>query len=49
MLVQSLSQEDPLEEEMVTHSSTLVWKNHQGSLVGNSPWGRKEWDMTEAI
>ena len=25
--VQSLGQEDPLEKEMVTHSSTLAWKN----------------------
>ena len=25
-LVQSLGQEDPLEKEMVTHSSTLTWK-----------------------
>ena len=24
--VQSLSQEDPLEKEMATHSSTLAWK-----------------------
>ena len=24
--VQSLGQEDPLEEEMATHSSTLAWK-----------------------
>ena len=24
--VQSLGQEDPLEEEMPTHSSTLAWK-----------------------
>ena len=24
--VQSLCQEDPLEKEMATHSSTLVWK-----------------------
>ena len=24
--VQSLSQEDPLEEEMATHSSILVWR-----------------------
>ena len=24
--VQSLGQEDPLEEEMVTHSSILAWK-----------------------
>ena len=26
MSVQSLGWEDPLEEEMATHSSTLVWK-----------------------
>ena len=26
MRVQSLGQEDPLEEEMATHSSILVWK-----------------------
>ena len=25
--VQSLDQEDPLEEEMATHSSILTWKN----------------------
>ena len=25
--VQSLGQEDPLEEEMTTHSRILVWKN----------------------
>ena len=25
-LVQSLIQEDPLEKEMATHSSTLAWK-----------------------
>ena len=25
--VQSLSQEDPLEEHMATHSSILAWKN----------------------
>ena len=24
--IQSLAQEDPLEKEMVTHSSTLAWK-----------------------
>ena len=24
--VQALGQEDPLEQEMVTHSSTLAWK-----------------------
>ena len=26
MRVQSLGQEDPLEEDMATHSSTLAWK-----------------------
>ena len=26
MQVQSLSQEDPLEKEMATHSNTLAWK-----------------------
>ena len=26
MQVQSLSQKDPLEEEMATHSSILVWR-----------------------
>ena len=32
----SLGQEDPLEKEMETHSSTLAW-----SLAGYSPWGHK--------
>ena len=33
--VQSLSQEDPLEKEMATHSSILAWKIHGWrSLVG---------------
>ena len=48
--VQSLSQEDPLGKEMATHSSTLAWKiRGRRSLVGYSPWGCKESDMTEAI
>ena len=47
-LVQSLDWEDPLEKEMVTHSSILPWKFHgQTSLVGYSPWGHKESDMIE--
>ena len=46
--VQSLGREDPLEKEMATHSSTLAWKiPGRRSLVGYSPWGRKESDMTE--
>ena len=37
-----------LEKEMATHSSTLAGKSHGGrSLVGYSPWGGKETDMTE--
>ena len=32
--VQSLGQEDPLEEEMVTHSSILAWE---------IPWTRGAW------
>ena len=41
--VQSLGREDVLGKEMVTHSSTLAWKSHgRRSLVGYSPWGRKE-------
>ena len=43
MRVRSLGQEDPLEKELATHSSTLAWKIHgQRSLVGYSPWSRKE-------
>ena len=46
--VRSLGQEDPLEKEMATHSSTLPRKSHGlRSLVGPSPWGRKESDTTE--
>ena len=32
--------EDPLEKEMVTHSSILAWEiPWQRSLAGYSPWG----------
>ena len=48
--VRSLGQEDPLEKELATHSSIVAWripgKNGQRSLVGYSPWGGKESDMT---
>ena len=43
--VRSLGWEDPLEKEMATHSSILPWR----SLVGYSPWGHKESDMTERL
>ena len=36
-----------LEEEMATHSSILAWETHGWrSLVGYSPLGHKESDMT---
>jgi len=35
---------------MASHSSTLAWKIHgQRSLVGCSPWGLEESDMTEQL
>ena len=46
--VWSLGQEDPLEEEMATHSSILAWKiPWKRSLAGCSPWGCKELDTLE--
>ena len=47
--VQSLGWEDPLEEGMATHSldSCLQNPHRQRNLGGNSPWDRKESDMTE--
>ena len=50
MQVQFLSGEDPLEEEMATHSSILAWKiPWMESLVDYSPWGCKELDTTERL
>ena len=47
--VRSLGQEDPLEEEMATHSSILAWKIQWMEEPGRlySPWSRKESEMTE--
>ena len=40
--------EDPLEEELATHSSVLAWEiPGERSLLGYSIWGLKELDMTE--
>ena len=36
-----LSQENPLEKEMATHSSILAWRI-PWTEAGYSPWGRKE-------
>ena len=48
MRVQSLGQEDPVEEGMAICSSILAGKCHeQRSLVGYSPWGPRESDTTE--
>ena len=45
MQVQSLGQEDALEEGMATN---LPGESHgQRRRVGYSPWGRKGLDMTE--
>ena len=42
MCVQSLGREDPLEEEMATHSSILAWITPwTESLADYSPWGHK--------
>ena len=42
-----LGGEDPLEEEMATHSSILAWEIPQKSLAGCNPWGPIESDCTE--
>ena len=41
-MAQCLGREDPLEEEMATHSSILTWKiPWTEEPAGYSPWGRK--------
>ena len=48
--VQSLGLEDPLEKEMAPTPVFLPGEFHgQRSLVGYSPWGRKESDTTERL
>ena len=46
--VWSLGPEDPLEKEMVAHSSILVWRI-PWTEEGNSPWSCKELDTTEQL
>ena len=42
MVVQSLGQEDPLEEEMATHASILAWDTSKRNPRGDwCPWGHK--------
>ena len=46
--VWSLGQEDPCRRKWQLAPVFLPGKSHgQRSLVGNSPWGCKEWDMSE--
>ena len=48
--VQSLGQEDPLQEEMTTHSSILIWEIPWTEEPGGySPWDCKESDMTQGL
>ena len=50
MWVQSLDQEDPLEEGMATHSSVLAWRvtwTEKPSALQSM--GHKESDMTEGL
>ena len=47
MQVQSLGQEDPLEEGMATHSSILAWEIPWTEEPG-SPWGHTQSDTAEA-
>ena len=48
--VRSRGQEDPLENGMATHSNSCLENPHgQRSLVGYSPWGRKELETTERL
>ena len=45
-LVRSLGQEDPLEEEVATHSSVLAWRIPQTEEPGGLSHGVSESDMT---
>ena len=48
--VQCLGWEDPLEKEMQPTPVFLPGESHgRRTLVGYSPWGRKESDMTEQL
>ena len=48
--VQSLGQEDPLEEEMATHSSILAWRIPWAEEPGGlQSMGSQESDMTERL
>ena len=45
--LQSLHREDPLEKEMVTHSSIIAWEIPWTEEADGRPWGRKELDRVK--
>ena len=48
--VESLGQEDPLRREWQPTPVFLPGEfDGQRSLVGHSPWGRNDWEMTEQL
>ena len=50
MRVLSLGQEDPLEDEVATHSSSIAWKIPWiEELGGLQSMGRKKLDTTEQL
>ena len=44
----SLCLEDPLEEDMTTHCSILLWEIAWAQEIGYNPWSLKDSDATEA-
>ena len=50
MHIPSLGREDPLEKKMATHCSIFAWETPwTEELVGYSPWGSKELDMSKQL
>ena len=48
--IRSLGQEDPLENEMATHFSILLWRIPWTEELGSySPWSHKDLDTTELL
>ena len=48
--VNSLGWEDPLEEEIATHSNIFAWRIPRTEEPGGySPWDRKKSDTTESL
>lgn len=48
--VRPLSWEDTLEKGIAIHSSILARRSHGWrSLTGYTPWGHREFDMTEQL